>query len=142
DRVAVMYAGTLVERGSVDEIFHDPHMPYTVGLLRSVPNMQTAGSHRLVPLEGRPPSLANLPKGCPFAARCPIAIDACREVEPELVRHGSDPDHVAAGTRADGVSSAALSRPGIFPRPEALGGIPPLRADVTPAVEVTDLTKH
>ncbi len=143
DRVAVMYAGKLVERGSVDEIFHDPHMPYTVGLLRSVPNIQTAGSHRLVPLEGRPPSLSALPKGCPFAARCPIAIDACHDVEPELVPHGTaDDDHVAACIRADEIASGTLARPDIFPRPVALGEVPPPRADVTPAVEVTDLVKH
>ncbi|WP_394685895.1 dipeptide ABC transporter ATP-binding protein [uncultured Microbacterium sp.] len=142
DRVAVMYAGKLVERGTVDEIFHDPHMPYTVGLLRSVPNMQTAGSHRLVPLEGRPPSLASLPKGCPFAARCPIAIDACHDIEPTLEVHGAVPDHVAACIRSGEIASGALARPDIFPRPEALGEIPPLRPDATPAVEVTDLVKH
>ncbi|MEZ5213975.1 MAG: hypothetical protein R2692_03995 [Microbacterium sp.] len=60
-----MYAGKMVELGTTAEVFAAPQMPYTIGLLRPVPNMLTAGTQRLVPLEGRPPSLANLPTGCP-----------------------------------------------------------------------------
>ncbi|WP_368773255.1 oligopeptide/dipeptide ABC transporter ATP-binding protein, partial [Burkholderia multivorans] len=78
----------MVETGPVESVFSRPQMPYTSGLLRSVPNLATAGTQRLVPLEGRPPSLSNLPTGCPFAPRCPIALDICREVEPELKGHG------------------------------------------------------
>jgi peptide/nickel transport system ATP-binding protein len=120
DRVAVMYAGKLVELGDVDQIFHEPTMPYTIGLLRSVPNIRTAGTERLVPLEGRPPSLANLPRGCPFAARCPVAIPVCHDVEPDLIPHGRDIAHTSACHRADEIANGTLTAPEIFPRPEPL----------------------
>jgi peptide/nickel transport system ATP-binding protein len=144
DRVGVMYAGKLVELGTTDEVFHEPHMPYTIGLLRSVPNMLTAGSERLVPLEGRPPSLSSLPRGCPFAARCPIAIDECRDVEPALVDHdpGTWPPHVSACIRGGEIARGEISRAEVFPRPEPL----PLEAradtDDAPVVEVEDLVRH
>ncbi len=99
DRIAVMYAGKLVENGTTAEVFAAPQMPYTIGLLRSVPNMQTAGTERLVPLEGRPPSLTALPAGCPFAARCPIAVAICHEREPGLLAHGlAVPDELTVTT--------------------------------------------
>jgi peptide/nickel transport system ATP-binding protein len=120
DRVAVMYAGKLVELGSVDQVFYEPTMPYTVGLLRSVPNILTAGTERLVPLEGRPPSLANLPPGCPFAARCPVALPKCLEIEPDLVWEGNDRSHLSACHRSGEIVSGQLPRAEIFPRPEAL----------------------
>ena len=142
DRVAVMYAGKLVEVGAAVEVFHKPVMPYTIGLLRSVPNILTAGTERLVPLEGRPPSLANLKPGCPFADRCPAAIAVCREVEPELIVHGGDPDHPAACHRADEIERGELTRSEIFPRPEALVSAVRLKGDAAPVVEVKDLVKH
>ncbi|MBZ4485891.1 ABC transporter ATP-binding protein [Microbacterium sp. cx-55] len=143
DRVGVMYAGKMVELGSTDEVFAAPHMPYSIGLLRSVPNMMTAGTQRLVPLEGRPPSLAHLPAGCPFAARCPIAIDACREVEPALVAHDPEsPLHVSACIRAGEIASGELRRPEIFPRPEPLPAEERAETDGAPVVEVTDLIRH
>ena len=117
DRVAVMYAGKLVEIGGVEDVFHTPQMPYTMGLLRSVPNLLTAGKHRLVPLEGRPPNLANLPAGCPFANRCPAAVSLCREVEPELKNYGSEGRTVACH-RADEIAAGTLTEADIFPRPE------------------------
>jgi peptide/nickel transport system ATP-binding protein len=83
DRVQVMYGGTVVESGSVDEVFAAPRMPYTIGLLGSIPNPTLVG-HRLTPIKGAPPSLMNLPKGCPFGPRCPLAITECHESEPEL----------------------------------------------------------
>ncbi len=83
DRVQVMYGGTVVESGPVEEVFAAPRMPYTVGLLGSIPNPTLIG-RRLTPIKGAPPSLMNLPKGCPFAPRCPLVIDECRESEPEL----------------------------------------------------------
>ena len=141
DRVAVMYAGKLVELGTVDQVFSEPTMPYTIGLLRSVPNIRTAGTERLVPLEGRPPSLANLPVGCPFAARCPVAIAACTTIEPELLPHGADAAHTSACHRADEISAGTLTRPEIFPRPEPLA-----LSDRTGSGEVvlavTDMVKH
>jgi peptide/nickel transport system ATP-binding protein len=140
DRVAVMYAGKMVEVGTVDQIFHEPTMPYTIGLLRSVPNIRTAGTERLVPLEGRPPSLAALPKGCPFAARCPIALPKCHEVEPELRPHGRDIDHTSACHRADEIASGALTPPQIFPRPEPLAVSVRNRGETV--LSVDHLVKH
>ncbi|GGP60601.1 ABC transporter ATP-binding protein [Saccharothrix coeruleofusca] len=84
DRVQVMYGGTVVEQGGVDEVFEAQRMPYTVGLLGSIPNPNLLGK-RLTPIKGAPPSLMNLPQGCPFSPRCPLAIDICRETEPQLL---------------------------------------------------------
>ncbi|RLK54606.1 ABC transporter ATP-binding protein [Actinokineospora cianjurensis] len=84
DRVQVMYGGTVVESGPVDEVFDWPRMPYTVGLLGSLPNPAKLGQ-RLTPISGAPPSLINLPKGCAFSPRCPIAVDECRTQEPLLL---------------------------------------------------------
>ena len=83
DRVAVMYAGRIVEEGPVEAIFHDARHPYTIGLARSVPRLDTGRGVRLVPIPGMPPSLSRLPPGCPFHPRCAHAIDACRETMPE-----------------------------------------------------------
>ncbi|CAN5182087.1 ABC transporter ATP-binding protein [soil metagenome] len=140
DRVAVMYAGKLVELGDVDQIFHEPTMPYTIGLLRSVPNIRTAGTERLVPLEGRPPSLANLPAGCPFEARCPVALPICGQIEPDLVPHGRDPRHTSACHRADEIAAGTLTAPEIFPRPEPLAIAARSTGEVVLSVE--GLTKH
>ena len=95
DRVCVMYAGKLVESGTVDEIFYTPRMPYTLGLLGSLPRLDESGRERLTPIVGSPPSLLNLPPGCPFAPRCPIARDICRREEPES-RPVDGGSHVAA----------------------------------------------
>jgi oligopeptide/dipeptide ABC transporter ATP-binding protein len=84
DRVLVMYAGRPVELGTVDEIYATPRMPYTLGLLGSLPRVDGATGERLVPITGAPPSLVNLPPGCPFAARCPLVRELCNEVEPIL----------------------------------------------------------
>ncbi|WP_433268547.1 ABC transporter ATP-binding protein [Actinosynnema sp. CS-041913] len=84
DRVQVMYGGTVVEQGSVDEVFEAQRMPYTVGLLGSIPNPQMLGK-RLTPIKGAPPSLMNLPQGCSFSPRCPLVIDECRVTEPALL---------------------------------------------------------
>ncbi|MFE3450574.1 ABC transporter ATP-binding protein [Nonomuraea sp. NPDC059194] len=82
-RVLVMYAGKPVEIGDVDTVFNTPRMPYTAGLLGSIPSLETSGS-RLRPIKGTPPSLINLPTGCPFSPRCPMATDECRTTEPTL----------------------------------------------------------
>ncbi|QFZ16743.1 ABC transporter ATP-binding protein [Saccharothrix syringae] len=84
DRVQVMYGGTVVEQGAVDEVFEAQRMPYTVGLLGSIPNPSMLGK-RLTPIKGAPPSLMNLPQGCTFSPRCPLVIDECREAEPRLL---------------------------------------------------------
>ncbi|MDN5806898.1 MAG: ABC transporter ATP-binding protein [Brevibacterium sp.] len=140
DRIAVMYAGRLVETGPVEQVFARPQMPYTTGLLRSVPNLATAGTQRLVPLEGKPPSLSNMVPGCPFAPRCPIAIDTCREVEPELIGHGT-PGVAAACHRADEIASGELTAGSIFPRPEPVQKRVK-NGDADRVLEVTGLQKH
>lgn len=85
ERVLVMYAGKPVETAPVDDLFYNPRMPYTLGLLGSLPRMDEDRGHRLTPIKGTPPSMVNLPPGCPFAPRCPLVQDVCRETEPELV---------------------------------------------------------
>ena len=83
DRVQVMYAGTMVETGAVHQVFSRPRMPYTVGLLSSIPRPDSIGL-RLRPIKGAPPSLINMPPGCPFSPRCPLAQADCDESEPVL----------------------------------------------------------
>ncbi len=85
DRVQVMYAGRTVETGTVEDVFYRPGMPYTRGLLASIPRVD-AERGALVPIEGQPPSLAELGAGCPFAPRCPLVIDHCRDTEPILAQ--------------------------------------------------------
>jgi oligopeptide/dipeptide ABC transporter ATP-binding protein len=87
DRVAVMYAGRIVEQGPVREIFNRPLHPYTQGLLASIPGEQ-AGS-RLRAIEGVVPNLADLPPGCAFAPRCPHRLDVCTTAVPALVEINS-----------------------------------------------------
>ncbi|WP_018132028.1 ABC transporter ATP-binding protein [Effusibacillus pohliae] len=82
-RVVVMYAGKVVEQGTVDEVFYDPKHPYTWGLLRSVPRLDDDQKEDLVPIPGTPPDLFAPPKGCAFAARCPYAMNICLEEDPE-----------------------------------------------------------
>ena len=83
DRMLVMYAGSVVEAGTVDDVFDSPRMPYTVGLLGSIPSIDSHG-HPLTPIRGAPPSLINLPPGCPFSPRCPLVQPDCLRVEPPL----------------------------------------------------------
>jgi glutathione transport system ATP-binding protein len=85
DRVQVMYGGTVVESGPVTDVFELPRMPYTVGLIGSIPHVGLVGK-RLTPIKGAPPSLMNLPAGCSFSPRCPLVADICHEAEPELMR--------------------------------------------------------
>jgi oligopeptide/dipeptide ABC transporter ATP-binding protein len=84
DRVAVMYAGKIVEQGSVHEIYDHPRHPYTEGLLRSVPRLGSKAALYAIP--GQPPDLANLPPGCAFAPRCPRSLERCWREAPETVR--------------------------------------------------------
>ena len=94
DRVNVMYAGKIVERGTAREIYANPRHPYTLGLLRSVPRLDEPRRAKLQPIPGQPPDLSRLPAGCSFAPRCAYAIDRCRVEEP-----GLDPvaaDHLSA----------------------------------------------
>jgi len=104
DRVMVMYAGKPVETGSADTIFYRSKMPYTLGLLGSLPRMD-ARSRMLRPIPGSPPSLLNLPPGCPFAPRCSIVVQHCLEEEPPLA--GVGPDHLAACHRSGELTGGA-----------------------------------
>jgi oligopeptide/dipeptide ABC transporter ATP-binding protein len=81
DRVAVMYAGRIIETASVRELFSNPQHPYTIGLVNSVPRLDRK-VERLASIEGQPPALLNLPPGCRFAPRCYAALDICREEDP------------------------------------------------------------
>jgi oligopeptide transport system ATP-binding protein len=91
DRIAVMYAGRIVETATTAELFAHPRHPYTQGLLASIPRMDSARSASLLPIPGLPPDLSNLPEGCPFRPRCAKAFDACSAAYPELKAHG--PQH-------------------------------------------------
>jgi oligopeptide/dipeptide ABC transporter ATP-binding protein len=90
DRVAVMYAGAIVEYGAVREIFHRPQHPYTQGLLAAIPRLRETGPPRLQAIEGTVPSLFDLPPGCRFHPRCPYARDVCRREAPPPVRTAGD----------------------------------------------------
>ncbi|HET9876454.1 MAG TPA: ABC transporter ATP-binding protein [Mycobacterium sp.] len=107
DRALVMYAGRVVETAPVDVLYRDRLMPYTVGLLGSVPRLDAAQGTRLVPIPGAPPPLAGLDPGCPFAPRCPLVTDACRAREPELVAVGAD--HWAACIHTDQVAGRSAA---------------------------------
>lgn len=102
DRALVMYAGRVVESAGVHDLYRNRRMPYTVGLLGSVPRLDAAQGTRLVPIPGAPPSLVGLEPGCPFAPRCPLVIDECRVDEPALLPVGVD--HRAACIRTDRVN--------------------------------------
>lgn len=83
-KIAVMYAGIIIEYGDTNEIFYNAQHPYTWGLLQSVPRLDVDENVRLVPIDGTPPDLIAPPKGCPFAARCEYAMKVCKEAMPEV----------------------------------------------------------
>jgi peptide/nickel transport system ATP-binding protein len=93
DEIIVMYAGRVVERGSKRDIFYDPQMPYTWGLLGSIPRLDRPRPERLHTIEGSPPSLINLPEGCKFRPRCPHAFEKCMQ-EPGLENRVGTPGHL------------------------------------------------
>jgi oligopeptide/dipeptide ABC transporter ATP-binding protein len=97
DRVAVMYAGKMVEQSQVEPLFDDPAHPYTEALLKSVPDLDL-DVDLLPSIEGQPPSLDNLPPGCAFAPRCPYVFDKCSEFPPQFV---IDAGHTALCWRHD-----------------------------------------
>ena len=93
-RVAVMYGGRIVETGTVREIFYNPQMPYTWGLLASIPLPNADRGQELIPIPGTPPDATNPPKGCPFTSRCPYAMRVCGDEMPEPTTFS--PEHWAA----------------------------------------------
>jgi oligopeptide/dipeptide ABC transporter ATP-binding protein len=84
DRVNVMYAGKVIERGTAPEIYRNPKHPYTIGLLHSVPRLDEARKTKLDPIEGQPPDLIEMPEGCSFRPRCRYAVDRCAVEVPPL----------------------------------------------------------
>src|SRR5512137_2961361 len=84
ERVNVMYAGFVIESAAVRDIYASPQHPYTKGLLGSIPRLDAKSKSKLTPIEGLPPDLIDLPKGCPFVARCSYVQDICRAERPEL----------------------------------------------------------
>ncbi|SEO87763.1 ABC transporter ATP-binding protein [Paenibacillus sp. OV219] len=114
DRIAVMYAGTVVEEGTVKEIFEQPRHPYTIGLLKSIPGLEGERGGELYTIKGVIPPISQLPSGCRFHPRCPHAMDVCKEQEPALL--ASPSGHKAACwldeselKRTAGAESAASS---------------------------------
>jgi peptide/nickel transport system ATP-binding protein len=93
DRVLVMYAGKVVEQGTLDEIFYDPQHPYTWGLLGSLTRIDRPRPHRLPQIAGSPPSLLDLPEGCPFRPRCPHEFSKCPQYPPLEARLPDSPGH-------------------------------------------------
>ncbi len=138
NRALVMYAGRAVEIADVEVLHRDRRMPYTVGLLGSVPRLDAAQGTRLIPIPGAPPAMSSLiADACPFAPRCPLVIDECHAAEPDLVtiREG----HRAACIRTDDVAGrSAADIFGVSTQPQPIDA----PADGTPAVLcVDDLAK-
>ncbi|GAA2801461.1 ABC transporter ATP-binding protein [Kitasatospora paracochleata] len=128
DRVAVMYAGRVVETAPVDELFARPRHPYTLGLIGAVPRLDGRGGP-LVPIPGTPPAPGTV-TGCPFAARCPLVEDRCRTAEPALT---GDDGHLAACVRAGELAARA-------PRPEEVYPVPPVPPAGRPGEEILRVT--
>lgn len=137
DRVAVMYAGRIVETGRTRDIFDRPRHPYTIGLLSCLPTL-TRGREPLVAIEGQPPDLANLPPGCSFAPRCPMAEARCQEAVPPLEVAG--PDHQVACFRAGETAAAGPRR--VVSMATAPGAPRLVREEGDVILEARALTKH
>ena len=105
DRVNVMYAGRIVERGSARDLYRRPRHPYTLGLLRSVPRLDEPRRARLQPIEGQPPDLTRLGAGCAFAPRCTFRVERCRVERPVLAPADGE-GHVTACWEAARVAGA------------------------------------
>lgn len=136
NRALVMYAGRAVEVAAVADLYADRRMPYTAGLLGSVPRLDAPQGTRLVPIPGAPPSLAALPPGCPFAPRCPLAIEDCLAAEPELRQVATG--HTAACIRTEDVLDRTAAE--LYGVTTAVADPPP-EADAPVVLSVRDLTK-
>jgi glutathione transport system ATP-binding protein len=138
DRAMVMYAGREVEIAAVDDLYRDRRMPYTVGLLGSVPRLDAPQGTRLIPIPGAPPNLSTLaPDSCPFAPRCPLVIDECRSGEPALIAVSDD--HRAACIRTDDVAGRTAAE--IFDVSTAPPTIDSAPDDGAAVLRVVDLSK-
>lgn len=119
DDIVVMYAGRPVEKADVDSIFDHPAMPYTMGLLGAVPRSDRERNSRLVPIPGSPMNLVNMPKGCPFAPRCPLATDICHTTEPAMEPVPGRPDQFVACHRTQEIVSKGLTFHDVYTVAEA-----------------------
>ncbi|MDQ5862622.1 MAG: ABC transporter ATP-binding protein, partial [Actinomycetota bacterium] len=143
DDIMVMYAGKPVETGSVDDIYYDPRMPYTMGLLGAVPRVDVAEKSSLVPIDGIPPNLLHTPTGCSFAPRCPLVTEACLDGEPSLDPVPGSGYHQAACIKS-GSLGADVDVHEIFSAPP----VPVSRFDLIPrgerstVLELKDVRKH
>jgi peptide/nickel transport system ATP-binding protein len=142
DRVMVMYAGRPVETGPVDDIFVRSRMPYTLGLLGSLPRLDADSYTRLRPIPGTPPSLITLPPGCPFVPRCPVAIGRCAKEEPAL--RPVAPEHSAACHRSPELAAGAPLFAAVDPMSQPTTSAPSTlpAADDRPIIGAADLVKH
>jgi len=141
DRIIVMYAGKAVESGPVEPVYADPRMPYTIGLLGSVPRLDRPGQP-LTPIEGAPPDVTRLPQGCPFVPRCPVAISVCETVEPAL-EPTADGRRLAACHRSEEIELGLIHGAPVFPPPAiavARDQVPRERRG--PVLEVRDLARR
>lgn len=142
DNVLVMYGGRPVEYAPTDTLFSRPLMPYTVGLLETVPRIDKGADGPLVTIEGQPPNLLTEPTGCPFAPRCPLAHEACEEGEPPLL--DAAPGHQVACILSEQIASGEIPTDDIFTAPE----VPDSARIRTPREErpivlaLDDVTKH
>ncbi|WP_280491392.1 ABC transporter ATP-binding protein [Nocardia asiatica] len=136
DRVAVMYAGRIVETATAADLFNAPRMPYTVGLLGSIPRMDGPPRRPLIPIVGAPPAMHALPPGCSFAPRCPVSIEECTAAEPPL-------EPIESGHAAACIRTAEIGTNALFDAYRSEISEPEAEAEVEPDVvlRVSDLVK-
>ncbi|MEJ3656821.1 ABC transporter ATP-binding protein [Actinomycetes bacterium KLBMP 9759] len=137
DRIAVMYAGRIVETGTTDEIFSAPRHAYTYGLLSSLARMDHVRPDKLEPIPGQPPSLSRVPSGCAFHPRCAFATEACTEDVPALLPVVEHSGHMHACIHPDDVAAAHAA-----PKPAAVTAEVKVDLGKPPVVEVSRLVKH
>ena len=114
DKVLVMYAGRAVEKGTVEDVFYRARMPYSIGLLGSMPRIDADQKIRLTPIKGSPPSLINVKPGCPFGPRCPLHYAQCDVAEPELLSVDGSAEHSAACIRVEEIVETDVAAEDIF----------------------------
>ncbi|MDK8665712.1 ABC transporter ATP-binding protein [Corynebacterium propinquum] len=144
DDVMVMYAGRPVERAEVHDLFANPRMPYTVGLLGSTPRPDASSEDPLIPIEGNPPMLVNLEDKCQFAPRCPVATDECLHSEPKLLPLKSNQSQSTACIRSEHITDRKIGGQQMYPVPklsaDVLGDVPREARKI--ALAVKDLHKE
>ncbi|MFK7993123.1 MAG: dipeptide ABC transporter ATP-binding protein [Granulosicoccus sp.] len=143
DRAMVMYAGKVVEQGDTSSLFYHSRMPYTMGLLGSLPRGDHASTHTLSAIEGHPPSLLTPPTGCAFSTRCPLVSPSCLEAEPPL-RQVRGTDHLAACFHHETIESRSLTHIELF-QPEVIeckAEDKPTDTQGTTVLEVSAMKKH